>query len=275
MSYNILSLASLVLGLVGLFTAGSIWCIPICIASLVLGIIALTDYLAYKWPSICGMILAIGGCLIISYQLFYPYIVLYELSKGVEEVATVAEASDGSHQATKNVSPISSPVKNGGQKVRTQSSTQVIDTNPVEKSVTVNTTPNDGKYRIGDTWEVAGQWRLTITGVTESFERNEYSDKNPVAVYIVSFKSENIGFKEEYSDGLWFVLNDNIVDSNGEMGYDYPISVTNYQQETPVGAHCNAECVVAVEHRGSFTLNITKYDGNDVRQTAQFFIETQ
>ena len=32
-------------------------------------------------------------------------------------------------------------------------------------------------YTIGETWTVDGQWSLTVTGVTETAERNEYSEK--------------------------------------------------------------------------------------------------
>ena len=33
-------------------------------------------------------------------------------------------------------------------------------------------------YTIGETWTVDGQWSLTVTGVTETAERNEYADEN-------------------------------------------------------------------------------------------------
>ena len=37
-------------------------------------------------------------------------------------------------------------------------------------------------YTIGETWTVDGQWSLTVTGVTETAERNEYADEKPAAV---------------------------------------------------------------------------------------------
>ena len=36
-------------------------------------------------------------------------------------------------------------------------------------------------YTIGETWTVDGQWSLTVTGVTETAERNEYADEKPAA----------------------------------------------------------------------------------------------
>lgn len=48
-------------------------------------------------------------------------------------------------------------------------------------------------------------------------ERNEYSDKNPTAVYLVSYTYTNIGCEDANGimDGLFFALNDSIVDSAG------------------------------------------------------------
>ena len=43
-------------------------------------------------------------------------------------------------------------------------------------------------YTIGETWTVDGQWSLTVTGVTETAERNEYADEKPAAVYIVDYE---------------------------------------------------------------------------------------
>lgn len=133
---------------------------------------------------------------------------------------------------------------------------------------------NKKEYKIGETWRVAGQWELTITGVRETTERNPYSDKKPAAVYIVDYTYKNLGWEESYSDGIFFGLDDTIVDSAGYMGYGYPNSVTNYPQETPVGAICVAQDVIAVDHPGTFRLTITKYDTNDNRQSATFVVDT-
>ena len=46
---------------------------------------------------------------------------------------------------------------------------------------------NQDEYKIGETWIVEGQWKLTIDSVEETMERNEFSDKNPSAVYIISY----------------------------------------------------------------------------------------
>ena len=62
----------------------------------------------------------------------------------------------------------------------------------------------------------------------ETKDRNEYSDKNPAAVYVVTYTYENIGYVDEdgIMDGLYVSLEDGIVDSTGKMGYSYPGDVT-------------------------------------------------
>ena len=60
--------------------------------------------------------------------------------------------------------------------------------------------------RVGDTWTVDGQWSVTVNSVEETQERNQYSDKTPAAVYIVTYTYENIGYKDEYGDGLFISL---------------------------------------------------------------------
>lgn len=124
--------------------------------------------------------------------------------------------------------------------------------------------------RIGETWDVPGQWSMTITGVRETQDRNEYADTHPAAVYIVSYTYTNIGYTDSYMDGLFLSPDSTIVDYAGYMGYSYPGDRTYYPQETPVGATCRAEVCIGVDHPGSFQLHFDMYDGNDVYQKAVF-----
>ena len=150
------------------------------------------------------------------------------------------------------------------------------DTIVLTKSATPTvSTPQKEVYNIGETWTVDGQWSLTITGVTATEERNKYSEKTPGAVYIVDYTYTNLGYEKDYADGLYWSLDDTIVDSTGLMGYSYPISRTDYPTETPVGATCKAQDIIAVDNAGSFTLTLTKYDGNNNRQSAKFYVEVK
>ena len=127
-------------------------------------------------------------------------------------------------------------------------------------------------YKIEETYVVEGQWKITVDSVEATDERNEYSDKKPNAVYVVTYTYENIGYESDYSDGLYIDLEDGIIDSAGKMGYSYPGDVTLYPQETPIGASCEAQACIGVDNPGSFKINFTDYDGNGEKQSAVFEI---
>ena len=46
-------------------------------------------------------------------------------------------------------------------------------------------------YKIGESYVVEGQWKITVDSVETTDDRNEYSDKNPAAVYLVTYTYEN------------------------------------------------------------------------------------
>lgn len=132
-------------------------------------------------------------------------------------------------------------------------------------------------YHIGDTWRVAGQWELTITSVEETADRNEYSDKNLEAVYIVNYTYKNIGYVDQdgIMDGLYMTIDDTIVDSAGKMGYSYPGDISTYPEEVPVGAYIEAQACIGVDNDGSFKLYVTDYDGYGNEHNAVFEVEAE
>lgn len=134
------------------------------------------------------------------------------------------------------------------------------------------------KYTVGQTWEVKGQWKLTINSAFETDYRNEfYSDHSVAAVYIIDFTYENLGYVDSNGimDGLYFNLDDMIVDSNKTMGYSYPGDISKYPQETPVGAQCNGEVCIGVDNAGPFEITVIQYDGNGNKQKAVFSLNPQ
>lgn len=147
----------------------------------------------------------------------------------------------------------------------------------VEESEPIVEESDKGYYGIGDTWTVDGQWSITVNSVESTDSRNEYSDKTPDAVYIISYTYENLGFEDitgYFADGYYFSFeNESIIDSDGEMGYSYPGDITDFPQETPIGARCNAQSCIGVNHAGDITINVTERDGNDNKQTATFKLE--
>lgn len=132
---------------------------------------------------------------------------------------------------------------------------------------------NENEFEIGETWEVEGQWKITVNSVTETEERNEYSEYDPAAVYQIEYTYENIGYEDqnEIMNGLFIDLSSyQIVDSAGEMGYSYPNDSKSYPTEVPVGAKMTADVSIGVENAGDFEITVLQYDGNGKEQEATF-----
>ena len=134
-------------------------------------------------------------------------------------------------------------------------------------------TEQKDEYAIGETWTVDGQWELTVDAVEETDDRNEYADTDPAAVYIVTFTYKNLGYEDDIMDGLFFVMDDQIVDAGGKMGYSYPGDVSMYPQETPIGASCTGQVCIGVDNPGSFKVYVDQYDGNEEKQKAVFAVD--
>lgn len=134
--------------------------------------------------------------------------------------------------------------------------------------------PVKTEFNIGETWTVDGQWSLVVNSVTATEDRNEFAETNPAAVYVVDYTYTNIGYTDQSGlmDGLFFGMDDSIVDCAGVMGYSYPGDVTKYANEAPVGATCNAQSCVGVDNAGTFKINVVQYDGNGNKQTATFIV---
>ena len=145
----------------------------------------------------------------------------------------------------------------------------------VEYSPQAGAANNAKALKIGETWTVDGLWSLTITGVHATDERNQFSDQNPAAVYVVDYTYTNIGYEDEIMDVLYMTVADMIVDASGKMGYSYPGSVTNYPQETPVGASCNAQACIGVDTAGTFILTVSEYDKEYNKYSQTFMVEVQ
>lgn len=140
-----------------------------------------------------------------------------------------------------------------------------------EASAKSQTTSQDF-YKIGEPYVVENQWKITVDSVEEVSNRNEFSEKNPAAVYLVTYTYENLGYDDDAMNGLYISLEDGIVDSFGKMGYSYPGDISMYPQETPVGAFCQAQACIGVDNAGDFKINFYTYDSNGQKQSAIFEI---
>ena len=139
------------------------------------------------------------------------------------------------------------------------------------------------ELKLGETWNVDGQWNLTINSVETTEERNQFDETNPQQVVYVTYTYENLGYEDSNGimEGLYFSLEPGIdatiIDSNGEMADSYPNSVKTYPQETPVGAKCvNAQTCIGLNNvSDTITMNISKYDGNGKQQKVTYKLDVK
>ncbi len=138
-----------------------------------------------------------------------------------------------------------------------------------------NTEAADGEkeeaseFNFGETWTVDGEWEITVESVEETSYRDEYSELEPAAVYVLTYTYTNLGY--DWDDwGLYISLDGGIVDSEGYMGYSYFVDVSYYPTETPVGATCRAQVGIGVDHPGDFKINYKAYDDNGKAYSAVF-----
>lgn len=157
-------------------------------------------------------------------------------------------------------------IKLSNDAIKKEEKEQPVPTNAEENKEIEN---QDGRYKIGETWTVDGQWSLTVNSVQETAERNEYSDTHPAAVYIVTYTYTNLG----KSGGLFLSMENKIVDSSGKMGYSYPGNLAMFPQDAPVGATCEAQACIGVDNPGSFEIYMDEYDDAENKQSAVFSIE--
>jgi len=99
----------------------------------------------------------------------------------------------------------------------------------------------DKVFSLGDEVEVTtseGVYTITINSVKKLADRNQYSDKNPGAVYLIDYTYENIS----QDDDLYISeFNFSIIDNSGNLGFSYPASTSKYPQNTIKGAKTTAE----------------------------------
>lgn len=214
-----------------------------------------------------------GVCvvLLLGIEVVKPDIVLFENLPTTHRVAKSTKSTNEVPNKSPAVFTSKFPAEQEKREVQPEQNDAEPDVIPPAKP------ENDGFYRIGDTWTVDGQWSVTVTGVSETSDRNIYSDKNPDAVYILDYTYTNLGYEDEYSDGIVIDLGTlgTIVDDKGMMAYEYSWEVEDYPKETPVGATCMAQACVGVDNAGDFKIIYSKYDNNSNRQTATFLVEVK
>ncbi len=125
-------------------------------------------------------------------------------------------------------------------------------------------------YSLNDTWEVAGQWRLTVTGAEVTDDRNSYSDKTPEEVVYISYTYENLGYEGSIMD--LYIVPRSVVDDSGKLGDTYPATGKISPKKTPVGVTSDAKVCYGLDNK-SETIKIYFEERDSDRETHKAIFE--
>lgn len=115
-------------------------------------------------------------------------------------------------------------------KTKTENKTKTAD----KTTTTENQNSTDKVYGLNEEWIVDSQWKLKITEVKTTPDRNKYSKAQVAQVVIIKYTYENLGFKNEYQD--LFLVPRTVVDGAEKEARIYPVNSSKYPEPTPVGA---------------------------------------
>lgn len=95
---------------------------------------------------------------------------------------------------------------------------------------------------------VSGEYTLTITGIQEMQERNQFSDKTPAQVFLIDYTYKNVSL----DDTLYISdMNFKIIDEQGEVGDTYPNDTSSSPKEITEGITCKSQMVLCVNNESS------------------------
>lgn len=113
-----------------------------------------------------------------------------------------------------------------------------------------------------------GKYAITILGVNETEERNQYSDKDVRQVLIIDYLYENISEEKEdiYISDMYFKF----IDEHGNMCDTYPVGGIYGPQHTPVGGRTLTSMTIGTVEE-SQTIKVYYYDNMfDSKVNAEF-----
>ena len=117
---------------------------------------------------------------------------------------------------------------------KAKTTTENNSTTKNNATTTKNQNSTDKVYGLNEEWIVDGQWKLKITEVKTTPDRNKYSKAQVAQVVIIKYTYENLGYKDEYQD--LFLIPRTVVDSAKKVSEIYPVRSSKYPEPTPVGA---------------------------------------
>lgn len=111
-------------------------------------------------------------------------------------------------------------------------------------------------YSVGDRIVFDDEYALTVVGITETKDRNEFSEKEVEQVLIIEYLYENLNSDEEiYISEMEFKF----VDEGGNMMDTYPVEAYHMPEYTPKGTKTLASFAVGTTAK-SGTIDIHYYD---------------
>lgn len=121
-------------------------------------------------------------------------------------------------------------------KAKTADKAKIADktTSENNSTTTKNQNSTDKVYGLNEEWIVDGQWKLKITEVKTTPDRNKYSKAQVAQVVLIKYTYENLGYKDEYQD--LFLMPRTVVDGAKKVSEIYPVRSSKYPEPTPVGA---------------------------------------
>ena len=121
-------------------------------------------------------------------------------------------------------------------KAKTADKAKISDktTSENNSTTTKNQNSTDKVYGLNEEWIVDGQWKLKITDVKTTPDRNKYSKAQVAQVVLIKYTYENLGYKDEYQD--LFLMPRTVVDGAKKVSEIYPVRSSKYPEPTPVGA---------------------------------------
>ncbi len=121
-------------------------------------------------------------------------------------------------------------------KAKTADKAKISDktTSENNSTTTKNQNSTDKVYGVNEEWIVDGQWKLKITDVKTTPDRNKYSKAQVAQVVLIKYTYENLGYKDEYQD--LFLMPRTVVDGAKKVSEIYPVRSSKYPEPTPVGA---------------------------------------
>ena len=148
-----------------------------------------------------------------------------------------------------------------------------------ESSESSDTTSDKTIYHIGDVIDVKsdnGEYKLCITKVTETDERNEFSDTQADRVVIIDYEFENVDYNVEFGDykNNELSISDfdfKMYDADGNVLKTYPAS-TDYAQAVSPGHKSSGQMVYALNNATNY---IEAEYSDNIFMSSDFTIELE